>query len=278
MALTDKLTAIGDAIRAQTGKTELLTLDQMATEIDGIQTVAEFNFEVVGGTTAPTNPIDNTFWINTDTTITEWVFNLTAPSEPKSGMVWFQTDVSSDFEFDAIQDNGIYVYPKSAKQYINNAWVGKSVSVYQNGTWKNWAKHLYINGDECADVTGGWSYNSGNYSTMGSIARNPTSLGCYSSSGRSANFYTKNKVSFAGYDTLRVNVKSAWIGSTSYNWIIINTYPNHGYQVAMKANFNATNQIITFDISSLNDSYHVYIGCASDGAESYIEFSEVTLL
>lgn len=37
MALTDKLTAIGDAIRGKTGGTEPLTLDQMATEIANIQ-------------------------------------------------------------------------------------------------------------------------------------------------------------------------------------------------------------------------------------------------
>lgn len=36
MALTDKLTAIGDAIREKTGTTDLLTLDQMATAISGI--------------------------------------------------------------------------------------------------------------------------------------------------------------------------------------------------------------------------------------------------
>ena len=36
MALTNKLTAIGDAIREKTGSTELLTLDQMATEIANI--------------------------------------------------------------------------------------------------------------------------------------------------------------------------------------------------------------------------------------------------
>lgn len=37
MALTNKLTAIADAIRGKTGKTEEMTLDQMATEIAGIQ-------------------------------------------------------------------------------------------------------------------------------------------------------------------------------------------------------------------------------------------------
>ena len=36
MALTDKLTAIGDAIRTKTGGTDLLTLDQMPTEIANI--------------------------------------------------------------------------------------------------------------------------------------------------------------------------------------------------------------------------------------------------
>ena len=38
MALTDKLTAIADAIRSKTGSTEKMTLVQMATEINGIQT------------------------------------------------------------------------------------------------------------------------------------------------------------------------------------------------------------------------------------------------
>jgi hypothetical protein len=37
MALTDKLSAIADAIRGKTGKTDTLTLDQMPTEIAGIQ-------------------------------------------------------------------------------------------------------------------------------------------------------------------------------------------------------------------------------------------------
>lgn len=38
MALTDKLTAIANAIRAKTGKSDSLTLDQMPTEIDSIET------------------------------------------------------------------------------------------------------------------------------------------------------------------------------------------------------------------------------------------------
>lgn len=51
MALTDKLTAIGNAIRGKTGRTEKLTLDEMVTAIEGIKSGGggdEFSkFEIV---------------------------------------------------------------------------------------------------------------------------------------------------------------------------------------------------------------------------------------
>lgn len=37
MALIDKLTAIANAVRGKTGKDDPLTLEQMATEIEGIE-------------------------------------------------------------------------------------------------------------------------------------------------------------------------------------------------------------------------------------------------
>ena len=46
MALTDKLSAIGDAIRAKTGGTELLTLDAMPNEIASIETGGGGDIEV----------------------------------------------------------------------------------------------------------------------------------------------------------------------------------------------------------------------------------------
>ena len=57
MALTNKLSAIGDAIREKTGGTDLLTLDQMATEISNIQgggTVEELTITSNGTYTPPT--------------------------------------------------------------------------------------------------------------------------------------------------------------------------------------------------------------------------------
>lgn len=47
MALTDKLTAIGNAIRSKTGETELLTLDAMPAAIQGIETGGEIPTEAL---------------------------------------------------------------------------------------------------------------------------------------------------------------------------------------------------------------------------------------
>ena len=47
MALTDKLSAIGTAIRNKTGKTELMTLDEMPTEIAGISTGSDIPAELL---------------------------------------------------------------------------------------------------------------------------------------------------------------------------------------------------------------------------------------
>ena len=61
MALTDKLTAIADAIRGKTGKTDGLTLDQMPAEIEGIQGGGgEFYFTPYGVGYTPNMVLDCT--------------------------------------------------------------------------------------------------------------------------------------------------------------------------------------------------------------------------
>ena len=60
MALTNKLSAIGDAIRSKTGGSELLTLDQMPREIESIETgysledIASHKYQFSGSVTLPT--------------------------------------------------------------------------------------------------------------------------------------------------------------------------------------------------------------------------------
>lgn len=71
MALTDKLTAIADALRAKTGGTAQLTLDQIASGISGLDTSGSG-----GGVTLPANA---TSWA-----VGEWQANGTGTTASKS--------------------------------------------------------------------------------------------------------------------------------------------------------------------------------------------------
>lgn len=91
---------------------------------------ASLNFKVVGGTSAPSSPKENTIWVNTDAEITSWVFSATEPEAPTAGMVWITTGKTSTAPFNALKKNNITVYPISAKQYVGGAWVDKTAKIY----------------------------------------------------------------------------------------------------------------------------------------------------
>ena len=86
MALTDKLTAIANAIREKTGGTELLTLDQMPAEIAGIET---------GGG----DIVHGTFSISSETT--EFTLEHGLSAKP-SGFIIIAPAVSAGFGLKAL--------------------------------------------------------------------------------------------------------------------------------------------------------------------------------
>ena len=98
---------------------------------------AGLNFKVVGGTSQPTNPKENTIWVNTDTAISSWTFSTTKPESHVEGMVWIPTGISSSTPINALKKNGIEVNPVSAKQYVSGVWVSKNGKIYKNGKWKS---------------------------------------------------------------------------------------------------------------------------------------------
>ena len=117
---------------------------------------APLNFKVVGGTSAPASPKENTIWVNTDAEITSWIFSGTEPENPTEGMVWISIGTSSTVEFNALKKNGIQVYPISAKQYVSGAWVDVTVKSYQNGAWVDTGLYLVQSGVDITALTGGW--------------------------------------------------------------------------------------------------------------------------
>lgn len=72
-----------------------------------------------------------------------------------TGQVWIATGTTSPAEFNVLKKNSIHLYPMSAMQYVDGAWVSVTAKSYIGGEWVNWWNgELYDAGDEFA----GWSY------------------------------------------------------------------------------------------------------------------------
>ena len=163
------------------------------------------NFEVIGGTSAPSSPKENTIWVNTAVAITSWVFSATAPTSPVAGMVWFKTNVSSVGAFNAIKKNGLWVYPTAGQQYISGAWVVKTVKTWQNSTWADWWNgELYTPGDTWDHITGGWG-RAARGTELGSITA--SSLKTSDNIVALGNlFFTKKTIDLRNYTSLKATV------------------------------------------------------------------------
>lgn len=118
---------------------------------------AALNFKVVGGTTQPESPSENTIWVNTDIGISSWAFDVTEPNAPAEGMVWFRTNTASSAPFNALKKNKLYVYTNACMQYVGGAWANKVALIYQNGEWKSFSVYLLKGADLCTENGGTWS-------------------------------------------------------------------------------------------------------------------------
>lgn len=96
---------------------------------------AGLNFDVVGGITSPTNPKDNTIWVNTSTPINKWTLSGKEPTSPTTGQVWVKTLNSGGMlSFNALKKNTIDTNISKVYQYDGTEWKAMSGSIYNNGT------------------------------------------------------------------------------------------------------------------------------------------------
>lgn len=230
---------------------------------------AGLNFKVVGGTTAPGSPTENTIWVNTSVAIPSWAFSAEEPGSPVAGMVWISTGTSSTVAFNALKKNAIQVYPATVKQYVSGAWVAGDAEIYQGGEWKSMITYLYNNGDECETITGGWDNDdwSGNGSTpMTAGTKNTDHMLIGTATALSAskwfNLATKNKIHLTqSQKTIYVEVTpTAIYQEASVTVAVCSTKTVGSENAAAFAKYEGTKNVkgtIAIDVSDLAGDYYV---------------------
>ena len=234
------------------------------------------NFRVIGGTSAPTNPKENDIWVNTNVDITSYVFCKTEPTGYE-GMVWIYTGASSPVSFNALKKNDITVYPLSAYQNINGAWLKKESESYQNGKWVDWFTWFYNRGNEFSDVTGGWVCRSnGGIVNSEKRADGLYSLQTSASGAYVSNWYSQKKVNVTGLSVLHAKCISTRnngyfrLGLLNNNTSTDITFTyGHGGAGGVSTVVGTEVQH-SYDISNVTGEYYIKLNYqGGDGAEVY---------
>ncbi len=207
---------------------------------------APLNFVVVGGTSAPARPRENTIWVDTDMTVTLWHFGADEP-DAVEGTVWIQTGTSSEAPFNALKKNSVMVYPIAAKVYDGTQFSLADASIYQDGEWKQispaWDGVLFDAGDQCESVTGGWVNASGDTLTAS----------FYSSNSFSDPIHTEKMIDLTDFDTLYVTYTNvaveAHFGVTKTRDLKVGT----DYAASEEASVGT----VALDVSGLTGEYYV---------------------
>lgn len=221
---------------------------------------AGLNFKIVGNP-QPSNPAENTIWVDTNVDITGWVFSATEPENPTSGMVWVCTGTSSTVAFNALKKNGITVYPMSAKQYVSGELVSVTAQSYQNGAWAEWWDGtLYDAGNEYEFITGGWK--GGNVATSStntaSIVKNADSITIKNASSASNGAITVNAIDLTNYSTLNVEYSGSNCGLR-----VSPSFPTSAPTANINGDSSSTRKTLTLDISALEGSYQCALSARS---------------
>jgi len=174
---------------------------------------AGLNFKVVGGTTAPANPSENTIWVNTSSEITGYIFGGEQPSNPTSGTVWFPVKESGTVGFSVTKKNPIYIYPKQPKQYVSYEWSNCSAQIYLSGTWTEFVNVVWQFGD---DLDYWLAYGNPTPVTK----ENTSGKAQFSMSGYNYSIYTP-LIDISSYEKLTVYASANWpncpVGLTTSN-------------------------------------------------------------
>ena len=222
---------------------------------------------IYGGTTTPSNPKNGDFYLYTGTAISGTELNGFISGFPTwtmpEGFVYIGSGGTySDSSYVNLINvrNGVHNFcPCCCYQVEGGKWYRKDAFVYRNGAWlkfstfaQQWDGTLFYNGNQYADVTGGWVGNGISSTTVG------TNLSLIVAN-TSPYLTTQNAIDLSGYTKLHM-IADGNAGQYSYFGISSNVPSNARPNYIASATFIGGENVL--DVSSIN-SGHISIGATA---------------
>ena len=222
---------------------------------------------IYGGTTRPSNPKNGDFYLYTGTAISGTELNGFMSGFPTwtmpEGFVYIGSGGTySDSSYVNLINvrNGIHNFcPCCCYQVEGGKWYRKDAFVYRNGAWlkfstfaQQWDGTLFYNGNQYADVTGGWVGNGISSTTVG------TNLSLIVAN-TSPYLTTQNAIDLSGYSKLHM-IADGNAGQYSYFGISSNVPSNARPNYIASATFIGGENVL--DVSAIN-SGHISIGATA---------------
>lgn len=263
----------------------------------------DLNYEVVGGTTAPTTfKKENTIWVNTDVEITGHAFEYNAPNYLTTSDIWIQTDIDkAPVSFNAIKKNELMVYPARLKRWDGNGWKSLGGALYQGGM----ATLVYSAGevifpDQYSTLTKGTGGDDGAHTATISSSK----ISLYSSWGNNGSYSNASKafvyspvIDFSQYTKLTVTYSKLLTSSPYWTHAIakvgilnstsVTVYNNNGCTEQGDNNWiwsqeyvtdNSDNKgTITYDISKVTSKARLWFLVYTYTANAYMDITKIVL-
>ena len=222
---------------------------------------------IYGGTTRPSNPKNGDFYLYTGTAISGTELNGFMSGFPTwtmpEGFVYIGSGGTySDSSYVNLINvrNGVHNFcPCCCYQVEGGKWYRKDAFVYRNGAWlkfstfaQQWDGTLFYNGNQYADVTGGWVGNGISSTTVG------TNLSLIVAN-TSPYLTTQNAIDLSGYTKLHM-IADGNAGQYSYFGISSNVPSNARPNYIASATFSGGENVL--DVSAIN-SGHISIGATA---------------
>lgn len=227
---------------------------------------------VVGGTTQPLNPKENTIWVNTSIAIGNiYIFKLyyNLPVSPSVGDIVVQDGTYSDsVELTVSEKPHIGIRPQCCFQYTAAGWEGVESALYTGGAWKQ--LYLYIiNTDIFPAILGDWNA----YATKATSYTSTTALPTLSLVGgnvvasmvssRRGTVALSRKIDFSKYDSMYLHCATS--AATSHEFGIVTQLPesNYTFTVFKQESNKSDSKTITVDCSTVSGEQYIAIGMFS---------------